>query len=184
VLTYDDSPSRFTTNLLTKLDRHNLRAFFFCIGRNAAASPRLIREIAAAGHSLGNHSFTHSNMRQMSEQEQYSDLKRADDALGELAGEKPLFFRPPYGKFNFRLLRTCKEMGLHPVLWSLLTYDYKNDLKTVKFAMKYLRRNSIIVFHDSPKCSDIMDAIPDILLEEVAKRNFKIGEPSECLRMN
>jgi len=65
----------------------------------------------------------------------------------------------------------------------LLTYDYKNDINIVKFALrKYLKSNSIIVLHDSNKSKDIIKDSINIIIEETNKKNYKIGTPSECLK--
>jgi hypothetical protein len=68
-------------------------------------------------------------------------------------------------------------------MWSLLTYDYKNDLNIVKFAIsKNLFSNSIIVLHDSNKSKDIISESIKVITEEVEKKKYQIGKPSECLK--
>jgi len=69
------------------------------------------------------------------------------------------------------------------VMWSLLTYDYKNDLSIVKYSVKkYLRKNSIIVLHDSLKSKDIICDSIKFIAEEAAQKGFEFGEPEECLK--
>ena len=76
-----------------------------------------------------------------------------------------------------------KEMKLKNVMWSLLTYDFRNDLNVVKFAVNnYLEKNSIVVLHDSLKSKDIIAESIDYIVEESSRRGFQIGAPSECLR--
>jgi hypothetical protein len=68
-------------------------------------------------------------------------------------------------------------------MWSLLTYDYKNDINLVKLvASKYMRRNSIIVLHDSLKSKDIIVDSINFIAEQAEKNGFEIGEPAECLK--
>ncbi len=68
-------------------------------------------------------------------------------------------------------------------MWSLLTYDYKNDLNLIKLAVnKYLKTNSIIVLHDSLKSKNVVLEGIEIIFEEARKRGFEIGEPAGCLK--
>ena len=75
------------------------------------------------------------------------------------------------------------ETGMKCVMWNLLTYDYKNDIKRVKFSVdNYLQNNSIIVLHDNSKSSDfIVDSIKYIA-DSAAKNGFEFGVPDECLK--
>ena len=74
-------------------------------------------------------------------------------------------------------------MNLKAVMWSLLTYDYKNDFNIVKFAVrKYLEKNSIIVLHDSLKSKNIILESINYIVEESSRRGFQIGVPAECLK--
>ena len=67
-------------------------------------------------------------------------------------------------------------------MWSLLTYDYKNDLSIVKFAVdKYLKHNSIIVLHDSNKSKNIISDSISFIADEVGKKHYQFGEADECL---
>jgi hypothetical protein len=69
------------------------------------------------------------------------------------------------------------------VMWSLLTYDYKNDFDVVKFAVsKYLRSNSIVVLHDNNKSKDVIKDSINFIADEAARKGYSIGEPIECLK--
>jgi len=67
-------------------------------------------------------------------------------------------------------------------MWSLLTQDYKNDFETVKFAVRnFLRKNSIIVLHDSIKSKQIIKDSINLIIDEAANKGFAFGEPEDCL---
>ena len=75
-----------------------------------------------------------------------------------------------------------KKHNLKNIMWSLLAYDYKNDLSIVKFAAKkYIKLNSIIVLHDSNKSKNIISDSISLIADEVRKRNYQFGEAEECL---
>jgi peptidoglycan/xylan/chitin deacetylase (PgdA/CDA1 family) len=84
---------------------------------------------------------------------------------------------------NFRLERILESKGIKNVMWSLLSYDYKNDLNIVKFALrKYLKKDSIIVFHDSNKSKNIIRHAVEFAVHTVQRKGFEFGEPGKCLK--
>ncbi|MEN3541103.1 polysaccharide deacetylase family protein, partial [Microbispora sp. ZYX-F-249] len=103
-LTYDDGPNPSnTTNLLNTLKANGLRATFFNIGQNAAANPSLVRAQVDAGMWVGNHSYTHPHLPQMSSSQIQSELQRTQQAIQQATGSAPKLFRPPYGETNATL---------------------------------------------------------------------------------
>ena len=105
-----------------------------------------------------------------------------DRTVSEKFNIKLKFFRSPHGKFQLSTSSMLNKYNLKNVMWSLLTYDYKNDISIVKFAVeKYLNHNSIIVLHDSNKSKNIIADSISIIAEEVRKRNYQFGEADECL---
>ena len=69
------------------------------------------------------------------------------------------------------------------VMWNLLSYDYENNIEKLKYAIdNYLSKKSIIVFHDSAKCSGIIEEALNYTIERVSKRGFEFGEPEDCLK--
>jgi len=184
LLTFDDGPNPGSTEIiLDRLNRHNIKALFFCVGENVKKYPHLTRQIVAEGHTIGNHSYTHQNITFVKSSKIDRQIKLCSDVTEEIIGFKPYYFRPPHGRFDFRTNRTVLKHQLKNIMWSLLTYDYKNDLNIVKFAVQnYLTKNSIIVLHDSEKSKDIIEASIDFIVEAADKRGFEFGETSECLK--
>jgi len=96
---------------------------------------------------------------------------------------KVKYFRPPYGRINFRTNKLMKITGMKCVMWSLLTYDYKNGIKKVKFSIdNYLQRNSIIVLHDNVKTKEFIVDIINHIVEKANQFDYEFGEPEECLK--
>ncbi len=184
LLTFDDGPLPETTPIILKtLDRLNIKAIFFCVGNNSSKYPGLISEIINQKHYIGFHSSQHENINELPDAEFKLQLTEFKLMLKEKYGYSLKYFRPPYGKFNLRTNKILKEANLKNVMWSLLTYDYKNDLNLVKFAIdKYLKNDSIVVFHDSLKSKNIIVDSLEILLETMNKNGFESGDPSECLK--
>jgi peptidoglycan/xylan/chitin deacetylase (PgdA/CDA1 family) len=124
-LTFDDGPNaKWTLRLLEILARHEVRATFFLLGGRTAGEPELVRRIAAAGHLIGNHSWSHPNLSRSSSGCIRVELARTKEALEQLTGAPVRFFRPPYGARRPAVLRIAREMGLTPVLWNAMTSDW------------------------------------------------------------
>ena len=124
-LTFDDGPNAmWTPRLLDILARHNVRATFFMLGNRAEAQPELVRRIAAAGHLIGNHSWSHPNLSRSSSSCIREELQRTQVALEQRTGAAVRYFRPPFGARRPAVFRIARELGLTPVLWNAMTSDW------------------------------------------------------------
>jgi peptidoglycan-N-acetylglucosamine deacetylase len=126
-LTFDDGPNpAFTPQLLDILASHDVRATFFMLGSRAQAEPALVRRIAAAGHLIGNHSWSHPNLALSSSSRIEEELSRTSKAIEQITGAPVRFFRPPFGARRPAVLRIAKRLGLTPVLWNAMTSDWED----------------------------------------------------------
>ena len=95
-LTFDDGPDpEFTPQILDVLEREHVPATFFVIGARAAAAPALIARIAAAGHEIGNHSFSHPNVDDVGAFRLRTELESTTQIVASITGRRPLLYRPP-----------------------------------------------------------------------------------------
>jgi peptidoglycan/xylan/chitin deacetylase (PgdA/CDA1 family) len=126
-LTYDDGPNpEWTPQLLEILARQNIRATFFLIGSYAARQPALVRQIAAAGHVIGNHSWHHPNLALTPAARVRNELTRAKTTIEAIIGKEIHLFRPPFGARRPAVLRIARSLGLTPVMWNAMTNDWSN----------------------------------------------------------
>ncbi len=126
-LTFDDGPNpAWTPRLLELLAEHDVRATFFLVGRFAEAEPELVRRIVAAGHLIGNHSWSHPNLALTAGRRVEEELRRTSAALEQIAGAPVKYFRPPYGARRPHVLRTAMRLGMVPVTWNAMTTDWKD----------------------------------------------------------
>lgn len=183
LLSFDDGPNPDTTELiLSKLSNENIKVLFFCVGDNVQKYPELVQQIKDEGHSLGNHTFNHKILKTIADDEKNYQVSSVNDLFEAKFDVRLKYFRPPHGKFQLSTQPLLKKHNLKNVMWSLLTYDYKNNLSIVKFAVeKYLKHNSIIVLHDSNKSKNIIIDSISLIAEEVRKRNYRFGGADECL---
>lgn len=184
LITFDDGPNPKTTEIiLNELEKYSIKSIFFCVGENLERYPTIVKEILSQGHEIGNHTYCHKMITKLTQTEIISTVEKVQRISLHNFDYNINYFRAPYGKIKLNLSKTLSSFKLKNVMWSLLTYDYKNDLNIVKFALyKYLNANSIIVLHDSNKSKDIIvDSIKAIVeISEVKK--YQIGNPSECLK--
>jgi peptidoglycan/xylan/chitin deacetylase (PgdA/CDA1 family) len=184
LLTFDDGPVPESTELiLSVLSDYRIKALFFCVGDNIRKYPELIKIILQEGHTIGNHTFNHKILKTLSYQEKINQIQSVNFLMKEQFDYSIKYFRPPHGKFQLSTKSLMKQLNLKNVMWSLLTYDYKNNLELVKFAVtNFLNKNSIVVVHDSIKSKDIIRDSINFIIEKAYEKKFIFGEPSECLK--
>ncbi len=172
VLTFDDGPNPPTTKrILTALANQCVRATFFVIGQSAAAHPDLVRALAAAGHTIGHHSWSHPNLGRMSRVAADANIARgiaADQAaLGGAADERsrPGFFRFPFFASTPALLDDMQARSLVVFGADLWASDWNPMLPRQELNLIIQRlqkaRKGIILFHDSKARTAAM--LPDFL---------------------
>lgn len=124
-LTFDDGPNDAATpQLLEVLARHGVRATFFAVGDFARAKPELVRQVAAAGHVVGNHTMSHPRLSTEPAARVRRELAECNAVLEEITGAAVKFFRPPYGARRPYVLCAARNLGLTPVLWNVTGYDW------------------------------------------------------------
>jgi peptidoglycan-N-acetylglucosamine deacetylase len=123
--TFDDGPNPAATpQLLEVLARHNIRATFFLIGDFVRLEPALTREIASAGHAIGNHTMTHRFLPRYSSARILSELADCNAMLEDTLGRKVELFRPPHGGRTPAVFRAAESLGLKTVQWNLIVGDW------------------------------------------------------------
>ena len=124
-LTFDDGPNpKWTPRLLDVLGEHGVKATFFMLGGRAQAEPELVRRVAAEGHLIGNHSWSHLNLALSAANKVREELARTSDALQQITGERVRFIRPPFGARRPAVFRIARELGLRVVMWNAMTSDW------------------------------------------------------------
>jgi peptidoglycan-N-acetylglucosamine deacetylase len=150
-LTYDDGPNDpHTLRLLEVLARHGVQATFFMIGQFVRQQPEIVREVALAGHVIGNHTMTHPRLIFQSAARTRTELVECRAALTDAVGEHSNLFRPPFGGRRPATLRIARKLGLETIMWNVTGYDW-DARPAVKIENKVGRRlkgGDIILLHD------------------------------------
>lgn len=167
-LTFDDGPGPYTTQLLATLARYKARATFFVVGQNVVASPAIVRAEVAAGHEVGNHSWSHRDLTRLSRKDLTNQLAWDDKAIENATGTRPALIRPPYGAIN-ATVRSTVDRPL--ILWNVDTLDWKsrNSADVAQAALGAVRPGSVVLMHDIHATT--VQAVPTIL-DALARQRY------------
>ena len=151
-LTFDDGPNDpYTFHLLEVLAKHGVRATFFMIGRYVKQHPEIAAAVARQGHVIGNHTFTHPNLIFRTPGQVRSEIAACEQALEDAVerNHAPLF-RPPWGARTPVVLRTVRQLGMTPVLWSVTGYDWNaGSAADIKHEVtRQVRGGDVVLLHD------------------------------------
>jgi peptidoglycan/xylan/chitin deacetylase (PgdA/CDA1 family) len=125
VLTFDDGPDpRYTPDILDTLAEYDVRAMFFVCGEMAAAHPDLLARMADEGHVVGNHTWSHPLLTRLTRRQIRSQLERTCDVIEDAYGDRPLWFRAPYGAWNRAVFQLGAELGMESLAWTVDTLDW------------------------------------------------------------
>ncbi|KAF9430576.1 chitin deacetylase [Entomortierella beljakovae] len=127
-LTFDDGPSTFTPTLLNYLKTSKLSASFFLIGSNVIQHPEIVKRELDEGHHLASHTWSHTALTSLSNEEIVAEMKWTEKAVMAATGQRLKYMRPPYGDINNRVRFVLKKMGYIPVDWTGDQFD-TNDWK-------------------------------------------------------
>jgi peptidoglycan/xylan/chitin deacetylase (PgdA/CDA1 family) len=150
-ITFDDGPNPDTTPFILKyLRQFNVKATFFLIGRRVKKCPELVRQILAEGHEVGNHTYTHTDLRKLSRDAAYKELADCSAAIKEATGHAPELWRPPGGDANRGIVNLAGTLGMRAVAWTINTADYETyDPNTVEErVMEKIGPGDIVLMHD------------------------------------
>ena len=169
-LTFDDGPTPAVTEwILSTLEMYDAKGTFFVLGKNAELYPDLYQKILAAGHKIGNHTYSHQKGWGMSLERYIEDIDCADDLL------KSELFRPPYARVTPAQMRAVAKR-YKIVMWSIVSHDYNRRFspqRVLHNVIDHIEPGSIVVFHDSDKAFRNMSYALKKTLEFIKERGWK-----------
>lgn len=169
-LTFDDGPHPENTGrILEILRRHAVKATFFVSGNAAERYPHLLKAIHDEGHEIGNHGYEHVHVSAVSRTRYVDNVCKTTEIVSALAGQTPVFFRPPYGELSLGIARMILSHRLSCVMWSRDSRD--SFIKESGDLLAYLKTRSfgggdIVLFHDDQRQTvEILDQFLSWLAE-------------------
>ncbi|MBK5218731.1 MAG: polysaccharide deacetylase family protein [Thermoleophilia bacterium] len=161
VLTFDDGPDpSCTPQVLEALNQAGAKATFFVLGRHVAEDPGLAREMLAEGHELALHGMTHRHHDQLSLEEAEAELRDGSEAIESAIGQRPTWYRPPFGSASPELADLCVKHGLGLAYWSAWGQDWEDSsaARIAGLVRRDLSPGTIVLLHDSARYGQRDDA--------------------------
>ncbi|NEW05667.1 polysaccharide deacetylase family protein [Paenibacillus sp. SYP-B3998] len=153
-LTFDDGPDPiYTREILNILQRYNVKAAFFVIGQHVQTYRDVIGEIASQGHTIGNHTYHHPDLLDLSHEEIVEEIVKTEKEIMQITGQKPHLFRPPYGHFDDSIVEMVRQMGYIFFTWTRKLdsrdWEYASESLIFSHMMTHVESGGIMLFHDS-----------------------------------
>lgn len=192
-ITFDDGPHPvYTEQLLDVLDQEQVPACFFVLGERARRFPHLIRRMHKSGHEIGIHSYRHQLPWLLGPYHVVSDFHLTCRTIEEITGQKPRYFRPPWGICNLMHLCYCYARNIRLILWSFMSWDWLKNTSADKIyhlVLRQIKPGHVLIFHDSDHICGAapgaprhtIDALPRII-RQLRERGWQIVPLSELLQ--
>lgn len=177
-LTFDDGPTpEITERVLEILDKHQIKATFFCIGDNVRKHPEIVQKILSKQHSVGNHTYSHLKGWRTPTKTYINNTEACRMKLNsQFAIQNSQIFRPPYGKITPWQSFKLRKLGYKIIMWDVLSKDYAASISAemcYENVLKNVSSGSIIVFHDSNKAKENVLNSLEKTIETLKSKGFK-----------
>jgi len=172
-----------TGTILEILKKHNAPAAFFVVGNFLTSEPELIRQMVREGHTVGNHTWSHPDMSEITDPEAFArELDQVQDSFRKITGqEMPHYYRPPQGIYSQENLSMAKGLGYRTVFWSLAYVDWKQDQQpseqeAVEKLTTRIHPGAVILLHNTSKTNA---AVLDRVLTAWEAEGYRFGTLDE-----
>jgi peptidoglycan-N-acetylglucosamine deacetylase len=173
-LTFDDGPSASTISLLDALTAAGVRATLFNIGSRVHQRPWLVAAQSTAGMWIGNHSWTHRHLTELSQVQISFEMRHTQQAIKRVTGYAPTLFRPPYGESGRTVRSAQTEFELAEVLWTVDSQDWNGASTTqIVRAADRMQAGDVLLMHDGIRTT--VNAIPHIAAN-LRRRGLSFGK--------
>ena len=169
----------YLPQMLDILDANNIKMTFFIGGSWAKRYPDVLKEIAARGHEIANHSYSHPHPNRLNKQENQEQIQKTEKLVQEITGIKTALYAPPYGEFNDTVLQAAQELGYCTILWTIDTVDWKKPPVEILQGrvLSKLHNGAIILMHPTDPTAKSLSN----LISEIHKKGYTISTVSSIL---
>ncbi|MBQ9673601.1 MAG: polysaccharide deacetylase family protein [Ruminococcus sp.] len=172
-----------THKLLNILDQYDVKATFFLVGDWVDKYPDDVKDIADAGHDVGNHSDTHPHMTEMSADAQKKEISACNDKIKAITGKETTLFRAPFGDYNNSVVESVQSLNMYCVQWDIDSLDWKDPSPSemVDKIVPNLQNGSIILMHNG--ATNTPEALP-MIIEAVRNSGYEFVPLSKLVCKN
>ncbi|MHB0975711.1 MAG: polysaccharide deacetylase family protein [Candidatus Aquicultorales bacterium] len=184
-ITFDDGPDpRFTLRILDILKAEKVKATFFVTGKAVRNYPDILRREAAEGHLIGNHTWEHYHLTELSARRIGEEIDRTGEEIARILGARPVLMRPPYGQMNEAVYREAAKRGYTVALWSSSFQEmrYPHPLDAAEYIASRVEPGDVILGHDGGlKYHERGVEMLPLLIRELRKKGYRMVRLDELL---
>lgn len=183
-LTFDDGPDEQVQKLMELLAQYDAKATFFVVGKQLEKFPEMAKAAASAGHEIGNHSFSHPRLNEMTDDAARDEIVRTQALIQQLTGKTPSVFRAPYLAYSDHTMKILEEIGLTSINAIRSTSDWDRTTTSkqiIERSLNNIAPGDIILMHSWPP--NTLKALPEVL-RCLSEKGFRCVTVSEMLELS
>jgi probable sporulation protein (polysaccharide deacetylase family) len=171
--------NEYIPQMLKTLNQYHVKATFFLDGSWVKKNPKLALMISEEGHAIGNHAYNHPDLKLKSKAETIDQIKKTNETIEAVLDVKPTYFAPPSGSFNQQTVDVAHSLGMHTVLWTVDTVDWKhpNPNDMVERVTNKVEAGSMVLMHPT---KETMEAL-GMMIKEIEAKGYELGTVPELL---
>lgn len=171
--------NEYLSQMLATLKRHHISTSFFLEGNWVKNNPDLAKMIVSAGHEVGNHSYSHPDMKRLTGGMAREQIIRTNEIIEAATGEKCVWFAPPSGSFRDETVKIANDLHMKTVMWTVDTVDWQKPAPEalINRVMTKIDNGSMVLMHPTEATAKSLDR----LITLIEKKNLKIGTVSELM---
>lgn len=171
--------NEFIPTILETLKKQEVQATFFFDGSWVKKNPDLAKTVHKAGHEIGNHAYSHPDLKNFSTSQTMNELTKTNDIIEETIGTKPLWFAPPSGSFNQETVNIARELEMMTILWTVDTVDWKKPETSamVTRVVNEVDNGSMILMHPTKPVAEGLEQ----MITTIKEKGYQLGTVSEMM---
>nr|WP_041808944.1 polysaccharide deacetylase family protein [Evansella cellulosilytica] len=171
--------NEYIPEMLEIMKKHDVKATFFLDGSWVKNNPKLAKMIHEEGHEIGNHAYSHPNMKNLSTNRILEELQKTNNIIKETLDVEPKWFAPPSGSYRQEVVDIAHKMDMYTVLWTVDTIDWKKPEPT-SMAQRVVDKTdegTLILMHPTSSTAKGLE----MMIEGMKQKNLSIGTLSDTL---
>ncbi|NWQ44199.1 polysaccharide deacetylase family protein [Bacillus sp. EB106-08-02-XG196] len=171
--------NEYLPEMLASLKKHQVKASFFLEGRWVKNNPELAKMIVSAGHEVGNHSYTHPDMKRISAAQTREQLVKTNEVIEASTGKKSIWFAPPSGSYRDETVTIAAELKMKTVMWTVDTIDWQKPSpdQLINRVTSKISNGSMVLMHPTESTAKSLDT----LITLIEEKGLKIGTVSDLM---
>ncbi|MFC7392596.1 polysaccharide deacetylase family protein [Scopulibacillus cellulosilyticus] len=171
--------NEYLPKILKVLNKYDIKATFFLDGSWVKKYPDLAMMISEEGHEIGNHAYSHPDLKQSSKQETYKELKKTNDVIEATLDVKPKWFAPPSGSFTQQTVDVAHKLDMKTILWTVDTVDWKKPptMEMVRRVVPKTTAGTMILMHPTKPVAEGLEQ----MINGIEEKGYRFGTVSELM---